>query len=221
MSIFNILCGCVTRSSPLSSQPPAQPRRQSPQNRDNGTTTHNNASDSPPGIDDEDGYSPVVPLPRYTPRPVSIQEKTLEAHMRDPPVSSSDYASNSTYFQDEKDRLAFETTSNRNHNPEDLTSEVSSAISFPSSYGNTSTATRDTPPPPYSSRGVSPAPSRSMSISSSGYPLPPQQVAMMQIAQPRPVFQRADNLVRNVLSRRSFDEQHESGRPRRFSWESQ
>ncbi|KAB8255934.1 hypothetical protein BDV32DRAFT_129926 [Aspergillus pseudonomiae] len=220
MSMFNILCGCVTRSSPLSSQPPAQPRHQ-PQNGDNGTATYNPDSNGPPGMYEDDGYSPVVPLPRYTPRPVSIQEKTLEAHMRDPPVSSSENASNSTYFQDEKDRLAFEMAPNRNHNPEDLTSEVSSAISFPSSYGNTSTATRDTPPPPYSSRGVSPAPSRSMSVSSSGYPLPPQQVAMMQIAQPRPVFQRPHGLVRNVLSRRSFDEEHESGRPRRFSWENQ
>ncbi|PIG82918.1 hypothetical protein AARAC_009432 [Aspergillus arachidicola] len=51
--------------------------------------------------------------------------------MRDPPVSSSDYASNSTYFQDEKDRLAFEMTSNRNHNPEDLTSELREYL-----YGN-------------------------------------------------------------------------------------
>ncbi|KAE8373666.1 hypothetical protein BDV26DRAFT_271544 [Aspergillus bertholletiae] len=221
MSIFNILCGCVARSSPPSSPSSAQPRHQPPQNRDNGPITHSNADNGPPGIDDEDGYSPVAPLPRYTPRPMSIQEKTLEAHLRDPPLSSADYASNSTYFQDEKDRLAFETVYNRNHNPEDLTSEVSSAISFPSSYGNTSTATRDTPPPPYSSRGVSPTPSRSMSVSSSGYLPSPQQVAMMQIAQPRPVFHRPDNLVRNVLSRRSLDEGRETGRPRRFSWESQ
>ncbi|KAE8354886.1 hypothetical protein BDV28DRAFT_155865 [Aspergillus coremiiformis] len=141
--------------------------------------------------------------------------------MRDPPISSSDYDRSSTYFQDEKDRLAGEAASNRNDNPEDLTSDVSSAISFPSSYGNTSTATRDTPPPPYSSRGVSPAPSRSMSVSSAGYPLPPQPLAMMQIAQPRPVFQRPGNLVRNVLARRSLDEQNVSGRLRRFSWETQ
>ncbi|KAB8227771.1 hypothetical protein BDV23DRAFT_166014 [Aspergillus alliaceus] len=218
MSILNILCGCVSRSSPPLCQPTAQSRQQTPQNRDNGTTTYNN----PPDIDAEDSYTPVIPLPRYTPRPVSIQEKTLEAHMRYPPISSCGYDNDgSTYFQDEKDRLAFESASNSNEHPEDLSSDVSSAISFPSSYGNTSTATRDTPPPPYSSRGVSPVPSRSMSVSSSGYPLPPQQVAMMHIAQPRPVFHRPDNLVRNVLARRSFDEQNGSGRPRRFSWETQ
>ncbi|KAF7590471.1 hypothetical protein BBP40_002816 [Aspergillus hancockii] len=220
MSILNILCGCVTRSPPAY-QSTAQPRQQTPQIRDNGTTTNNRTNNSPPDIDDEDGYFPVVPLPRYTPRPMSIQEKTLEAHMRDPPISSVDYNNDSTTYPDEKDHYTFETIPNRNNNPEDLTSEASSAISFPSSYGNTSTATRDTPPPPYSSRGVSPAPSRSMSISSVGYALPPQQLAMMQIAQPRPVFQRSGNLARNVLARRSLDEQAESGRPRRLSWETQ
>ncbi|KAB8076161.1 hypothetical protein BDV29DRAFT_93322 [Aspergillus leporis] len=220
MSILNILCGCVIRSPP-SCQFTIQPRHQAPQTRDNGTTTNNTTNNSPPDIDEEDGYNPVIPLPRYTPRPMSIQEKTLEAHMRDPPISPSDYDNDSTSYPDEKDRYAFETAPNRNHNPEDLTSEVSSAISFPSSYGNTSTATRDTPPPPYSSRGVSPAPSRSMSFSSAGHSLPPQQLAMMQIAQPRPVFQRSGNLARNVLARRSLDEQAEPGRPRRFSWETQ
>ncbi|KAI9369705.1 hypothetical protein BJX61DRAFT_518556 [Aspergillus egyptiacus] len=80
--------------------------------------------------------------------------------------------------------------------PEEATSDVSSALSFPSSYGNTSTATRETPPPPYSPpysppQVSSPAPSRPMSVSSV-YRLPP-------IAPPPPVFQRG--------GRRSIDGQ--------------
>ncbi|KAF7714812.1 Uncharacterized protein PECH_008022 [Penicillium ucsense] len=89
---------------------------------------------------DSGGYASVVPLPQYTPRPMSVHEKTLEAHLRDAPVSSD----SSSVYQDEKRRQAYE---------DEATSDNSSVFSYPSSFGNTSTATRETPPPPYSPRG--------------------------------------------------------------------
>ncbi|KAL4867123.1 hypothetical protein BDV12DRAFT_171782 [Aspergillus spectabilis] len=181
--------------------------------------------DTPTYEQPQDGYNQVTPLPAYTPRPKSILEKTLEAHMRDPPISNETYHSHLS--TDEKQRLAWEEATNPSETPdyyypyhthprpEEATSDVSSAISFPSSYGNTSTATRETPPPPYSPRVLSPAPSRSMSISSS-YRCPPMSV----ISQPPPVFQRPDA---GRPARRSIDEQIASmtSRPGRFSWESE
>ncbi|PYH98163.1 hypothetical protein BO71DRAFT_480526 [Aspergillus ellipticus CBS 707.79] len=136
------------------------------------------------------------PLPAYTPHPHHLNEKTLEAHLRDPPISSSDHN------LDEKLPHAH-TESER---AEDVTSDASSAISFPStthSYGNTSTATRETPPPPYSPwRGAgragteSPVPSLSMSVesrsessgSSDGGGEERAEQGMVQIAAPRAVF---------------------------------
>ncbi|KAI9924590.1 hypothetical protein ASPWEDRAFT_518709 [Aspergillus wentii DTO 134E9] len=205
MSFLQGLCGCIARpSSPPRPTPAPQmmtvsdhPRRSS--NTRSWTEGDDWAITRP--TDHDAGYSSVVPLPRYTPRPVSIQEKTLAAHMRDPSISSSSLSSSS--YPDEKSRNVYH-SSNR---PEDLTSDVSSAISFPSSYGNTSTATGETPPPPYSPR-VSPAPSRSMSVSSMYPPVVPAQ-----IAPPRPVLQRPD-----LPSRCRADQQRLS--QHRRSWES-
>ncbi|KAL2838252.1 hypothetical protein BJY01DRAFT_35546 [Aspergillus pseudoustus] len=197
---------------------------------------------------DQDGYNTVVP-PAYTPRPISIHEKTLEAHMRDPPISSETYhnqihseqVSNInpyTLSTDEKQRLAWEeatgtTPTPTNHGnyyypyyphprPEEVTSDVSSALSFPSSYGNTSTATRETPPPPYSPPVLSPAPSRSMSISSAyRHPYPGQMGPMVALTQPPPVFQRPDGGAgRFTPPRVSIDEQIAGRRSRRLSWDS-
>ncbi|KAF9893590.1 hypothetical protein FE257_010902 [Aspergillus nanangensis] len=210
MAFFSFLCGCWTRPNtplPQNPNPDFQPHR----HQDGPPTT---SVTNGLNIDD-DGYSHVTPLPAYTPRPQSINEKTLEAHMRDPPISSTD-----AQFRDEKSRFIFDdsysnndTHTPRSQRPEDLTSDVSSAISFPSSYGNTSTATRETPPPPYSPRAWSPVPSiRRMSISSAGFP------PMTQIVQPRPVFQRLDR----CSARRSLHEESPPLGPesRRFSWES-
>ncbi|OJI99101.1 hypothetical protein ASPVEDRAFT_25940 [Aspergillus versicolor CBS 583.65] len=192
----------------------------------NSTTTHP-SSPNPSSNHDinnleppQNGYNQVVPLPAYTPRPMSIREKTLEAHMRDPPVSNETYLSSG-----EKQRLAWEEAANSpdyypyhtHPRPEDVSSDASSAISFPSSYGNTSTATRETPPPPYSPRTWSPAPSRSMSISSA-YRNP--QMPMAAITQPPAAFTRSN-------TRRSIDEQITSrtsnvtARSVRNSWESE
>ena len=91
-----------------------------------------------------DGYESVVPLPRYTRWPTSVHEKTLEMHMQDGSLSFADYNN------DEKRHSSFDDSEPFPSYKEDVASDTSSAISFPSSYGNTSTATRETPPPPYS-----------------------------------------------------------------------
>ncbi|PTU24835.1 hypothetical protein P175DRAFT_0497944 [Aspergillus ochraceoroseus IBT 24754] len=196
---------CSPKSTTAAKQSPSVPHEDT-----NGHTS----SPSRPNMNQlDDGYTQVVPLPRYTARPMSIREKTLEAHMRDHPISSDQLRS--SMIADEKQRLAWEESASPDYSREEVTSDVSSAISFPSSYGNTSTATRETPPPPYSPPPWSPAPSRSMSISSAYRPLP-----ISTITPPPPVFQRPEGTSsdRHTPPRRSIDGQ--LSRPRRFSWES-
>jgi hypothetical protein len=157
MASMNALLCCFTRSS---SPPPTQPTSPST-NTDNNTTNNH-------------GYD-YIPPPRYTPRPASTHEKTLEVppHPTSPPPAA-----------DEKRRHEFSS------NPPDrdsAASDTSSALSFQSSYGNTSTATRDTPPPPYTPRGQSLSPTRrARSVSGSselslGLAVPP----LAHVAQPR------------------------------------
>ncbi|KAF4205538.1 hypothetical protein CNMCM8927_006164 [Aspergillus lentulus] len=215
MSLLSGLCGCFAPKSsprPPSARAPsramAETHHHHHYHNDSNFTPHHHPDEGPVYMTfDEDGYTPPVPLPRYTPRPMSsIQEKTLEAHMRDPPISSSRSIAS---LHDEKNPRDFASTDG-----DELTSDVSSAISFPSSYGNTSTATRETPPPPYSPR-ISPAPSRAMSISSLYPPPLPPPPPMAHIAQPRPDLRR-ECLPRDLAGhgRVSFESQ------RRFSWES-
>ncbi|KAL2820566.1 hypothetical protein BDW59DRAFT_150701 [Aspergillus cavernicola] len=227
MSCLSSLFGCClpTRSpkpTPETQQAPNSSTNCNPPNHTITTTLQ------PPQDHDQTGYNQTIPLPAYTPRPMSIQEKTLEAHMRDPPISSETYHTHLS--TDEKQRLAWEEATSpqpdyyytypTHPRPDEVTSDTSSAISFPSSYGNTSTATRETPPPPYSPRVLSPAPSRPMSISSA-YRYPP-----MGIAQPPPVFQRAEGAGSRGLGsspRGSIDEQLGGSLApggRRYSWES-
>lgn len=209
MGILSWLC-CI----PSSTSPPPSASSQ-PRHHSTITSTSNTPTNDPDST--ETGYTSPADLPAYTPRPVSIHEKTLELHMRDPPVPSTsafppDQPQQS--YPDEKAQYQYRYSIDHpasNNRPEDLSSDVSSAISFTSSYGNTSTATRETPPPPYSPRDGSPAPSRSMSVSSGSGP-GPGGVPMMQIAQPRPVFQRQETLVRSLVARRSIEEQVERGR---------
>ena len=174
MSFLSGLCGCFSRDH-ASPHPSSQPEMQS--TRQNQSHTHNGIQTGrftlsgegefiraagsseqdwhgPPPADSPGGYASVVPLPQYTPRPMSIAEKTLEGNMRDPPISSD----SNPYPADEK---------NRNLYDEDVSSDGASTFSYPSSYGNTSTATRETPPPPYSPRhSAMLSRSRSFSISS-------------------------------------------------------
>ncbi|KAL5003242.1 hypothetical protein BDV10DRAFT_68358 [Aspergillus recurvatus] len=177
-----------------------------------------NTLHQPQDSPNNDGYT-STPLPAYTPRPginMTTQEKTLATHMQDPSISNEAYRHHQHHQHstatDEKQRLAWEEVAAANSNsnpapdspypyypyhshprPQEVSSDVSSAVSFPSSYGNTSTATRETPPPPYSPREFSPAPSRrSMSISSAYRHQQNQmqmQLPMPAITQPAPVFQ--------------------------------
>lgn len=123
---------------------------------------HMHTQHQPPQYDSVDnGYAPVVPLPRYTPRPMSIHEKTLENNIHQ-----------TQHRPDEKNRQDFDEEDGALHSQNTGSSSVtvtattaptgstimddaSSAYSFPSSFGHTSTETRDTPPPPYSSCGSS------------------------------------------------------------------
>ncbi|KAL1957572.1 hypothetical protein VTO42DRAFT_5683 [Malbranchea cinnamomea] len=96
-------------------------------------------------------YWPTCPLPRYTPRPISIYEKTI-VFSRGP---NADTQPTSEYPRDEK-RQPDSTGDQETHTDcaaqntgGDHSSDASSTFSIPSSYGNTSTATRS-PPPPYS-----------------------------------------------------------------------
>ncbi|PYI05729.1 hypothetical protein BO78DRAFT_139944 [Aspergillus sclerotiicarbonarius CBS 121057] len=92
------------------------------------------------------------PLPAYTPRPNSLHEKTLAAHLRDPPISSSTYHNEKSSPPEPSDQQ--QEQGGQGQGGGATADDASSEISFPStrSYGNTSTATRETPPPPYSPR---------------------------------------------------------------------
>lgn len=230
--LSNVFC-CFSRSvaaaPEMTEARPARPVPFRPDRQEGPIQSDNN--DIPNGVAynhvNDEGYTPNIPLPRYTPRPMSIREKTLEAHMRDPPLSSSSsFSGRQSYTPtDEKHPYAFEPdfqTRGHGHSHERVTADdVSSAFSFQSSYGNTSTATRETPPPPYSAE-VSPVPTprtrRSISSNHSQQQVQvvQQPMVQVQIAQPRAVFQRPDWVVRH--SRCSIDEEVE--RSRRFSWES-
>ncbi|EFR00005.1 hypothetical protein MGYG_03012 [Nannizzia gypsea CBS 118893] len=115
-----------------------------------------------PFVDENDPYHSSQPLPRYTARPISIQEKTLA-------ISGRRSLCERDHSRDEKSDNIYDRRSpsnNADNAVEDDSSDASSQISFPTSIGNTSTATGETPPPPYSSYCSSRANShRSMSIS--------------------------------------------------------
>lgn len=215
MSFLSGLCACFARdeqdekSSPTSSSP--QVMTQTPNYNGIQTGSFTLSSDGqfirtqgPTGVNGhgpladsaDEGYTSVVPLPQYTARPMSLHEKTLEAHMRDPSVSSE----TASYPQDEKDRQLYD--------EEEVTSDSSSAVSFPSSFGNTSTATRETPPPPYSPRhSVMMGRSRSMSISSAmAVVINPPPSARVNSSRTGPTYSEEDN--RSIR------------RHRRVSWES-
>lgn len=227
MAFLSALCCCISRSKPTSEMTESRPARPVPQGSHGTQNRDQNYNADRTNNGDEDGYVPVIPLPRYTPRPMNIREKTLEAHMRDPPVSSSSSTSlagseSYTYTRSSDEKHSY------NHEKEDPDSratsdDVSSAFSFQSSYGNTSTATRETPPPPYSidaSPVHTPRRSISLSVSSGGDQTHPylqhEQPPMIHITQPRAAFQRPEWMGRSP--RCSIEEEME--RSRRASGES-
>jgi len=175
LSAMPYLCGCFSSSQNDEKQPPV--RTQIPFNPQAGFRQNGNAPVpqdyfNGPSIDYDEGYSPVVPLPKYTPRPVSTEEKTLQYN------SNNDRAGRNSWTNrnpDEKNRRDFNQDEEAGVEPgsphpsalEEVTSDTSSAFSFPSTFDQTSTATRETPPPPYSSYAGSLRPSRSRASSMS------------------------------------------------------
>ncbi|OJI82360.1 hypothetical protein ASPTUDRAFT_32142 [Aspergillus tubingensis CBS 134.48] len=155
-TLLAALCPC----SCTSPTPPPPP------NTTTTTTYNNHHHHHPNSIQYQPPLEPTLTLPAYTPHPntETLNEKTLALHLRDPPISSSSYNTNSNSFPlDEKHpyTTTFTTTSTSSTPPDGMftsnnattADDASSQISFPStthSYGNTSTATRETPPPPYS-----------------------------------------------------------------------
>lgn len=159
-------CGCLGGSTK------PEPRTQIPAYPDAGfmprpetqMAMHMHIQHQPPQYDSVDnGYSPVVPLPRYTPRPMSIHEKTLENNMQQTQHRSPDEKNRHDF--EEEDTSARNSqitgsssatvTASSTSGSTTVMDDASSAYSFPSSFGHTSTETRDTPPPPYSSCGSS------------------------------------------------------------------
>ncbi|KAL1976694.1 hypothetical protein VTN31DRAFT_2976 [Thermomyces dupontii] len=210
------------KACPEQTQPPVNNHDQWYRPRLSTTSSSRWSLGEPPRYEslDDTGYTPVVPLPRYTPRPASIYEKTLHTSAHHGPSNP-----------DGKDRSLFAEQQPRCHSTEatmaptktgmssttttTMMDDASSAYSFPSSFGQTSTATRDTPPPPYAScaslplvrsrtssvRTVpscsSPREERTPSITAEGSPTPspspPSPMAMETVQRPQPVYRRRES----------------------------
>jgi len=217
MSFLSNLCGCFVRNdaAPRPSNPEMQTTGPHTVSR-NGVQTGRFTLSSegafvrsashghgpPPADSDVGGYATVVPLPQYTPRPMSVNEKTLESHLRDPSISSN----SGPFDPDEKNRHLYH---------EEVSSDASSVISYPSSYGNTSTATRETPPPPYSPRqSAQMTRTRSVSLfstsSAMGVTINPPPMARLNGPRTRPSHSEAPSEADDQSIRRH----------RRLSWES-
>ncbi|KAM5445224.1 hypothetical protein MaudCBS49596_007706 [Microsporum audouinii] len=208
MAFFASICSCYTtqgrkKQKESDCSPPPHPEIQPSQPA--------NYNRYQPFVDENDPYHSSQPLPRYTARPISIQEKTLA-------ISGRQSICDRDYPRDEKGQIqANQNIYNRrspNNIAEDDSSDASSQISFPSSLGNTSTATGETPPPPYSYCSSVAQSHRSMSISipatHTGTETDASSMMLPSpIATPPPVFCR-DN---TGSSRRSY----ESGRSRKDS----
>lgn len=191
---MSLLCGCFTSSA--SKRPRVQ--TQVPCDPQAGFVRRDDHVDPPqysndPSLEGVEGYLPVVPLPRYTPRPVSVHEKTLQLSPQDASGAAT------PRDPDEKNKRDFEDPTQPAENPG--ADDASSTFSIPSSFGHTSTETRDTPPPPYSSCAslVSPRSRASsmdqraegtMTTQPTQVPSPITPPPMVHIPQPRPVFPR-------------------------------
>lgn len=155
-------CGCLGSKPEPRTQVPAYPDAGFMPRPGTQMATHMHIQHQPPQYDSVDnGYSPVVPLPRYTPRPMSIHEKTLEnnmqqSHHRPDEKNRHDFGEDTSALNSQITGSSSATvTASSTTAPTTIMDDASSAYSFPSSFGHTSTETRDTPPPPYSSCGSS------------------------------------------------------------------
>ncbi|EQL35024.1 hypothetical protein BDFG_03244 [Blastomyces dermatitidis ATCC 26199] len=150
------LCCCFPSPRRLPSAPVLHQQPHDPQAGFRRCGGVNGDTDAP-GIDEP--YLSTAPLPRYTPRPVSIHEKTIAFERR-----QSNLNEQSDFPCEQKNRYEFERDL-ASPQLDDRSSDASSEVSVPSSFGNTSTATTETPPPPYSSNSSIAPSRRSMSIS--------------------------------------------------------
>ncbi|EFE43022.1 conserved hypothetical protein [Trichophyton verrucosum HKI 0517] len=203
-AFFASLCSCFpshSRKEEKESDYSSQPHLDDQSSQPSHPSSYNRYQ---PFVDENDPYHSSQPLPRYTARPISIREKTLA-------ISGRRSLCERDHPRDEKNQNIYDRRSpsnNADNAAEDDSSDASSQISFPTSIGNTSTATGETPPPPYSSYCSSRAHSqRSMSISiptnytgttetDSSSIIPPSPIAT-----PPPVFCRDHT----GTSRRSYD----------------
>ncbi|EEP77428.1 predicted protein [Uncinocarpus reesii 1704] len=209
-SIASILC-CIPRNrhqnNTLPPPPETQIRYQSPPAPHMAVGPARRNFDHPGDVDVDD----YAPPPRYTSRPADIvgDEKL-------PTFEQTQSLTNRRSFEyplDEKTPLDFAVNEARTNFASDRSSDASSTFSVPSSFGNTSTATTETPPPPYSSRS-SRAPSR-RSFSTSIYSNvtgATQASDILPITQPPPALRRGHNgqpsprtSVEQPRDRRSFD----------------
>ncbi|WEW59699.1 hypothetical protein PRK78_005179 [Emydomyces testavorans] len=140
-------------------------------------------------VDVGDQYNSFAPLPRYTPRPIDANDEKPPAFEH---LQSMTNRRSSEYPMDEKTPLDIKVDQARTNLAGDHSSDASSTFSVPSSFGNTSTATTETPPPPYSVRSSRAPSQRSMSISIS-----PSLAELVQgssmpspVTQPQPAFFR-------------------------------
>jgi hypothetical protein len=213
------LCGCFA-----SSESSSQPRSQVPIDAQAGFARPGESHTEPPHYDVVDGgYMPVVPLPRYTQRPVSIHEKTLESNAR-----TNESGEITPRGSMEKNRYEFGEPSAQSSQRTGTTTaatldDASSAYSFPSSFGHTSTDTRDTPPPPYASCTSLAQTSRSRASSMRSHrgslfnysmqanPSPITPPPMAHIHHPQPIFRPHNSIYMHGP--------HQQHQPRR-SWES-
>jgi hypothetical protein len=193
MSFFSSLCGCCL---PMGKHPHPRSLPGVVPHNPHADFVHHGSANMHDVADIDDGYVPTVPLPRYTPHPISTDEKTIAFERRQSLASVSNLQPHE-FPQDEKRPYVYESESNHpqfdgHRSPpartDDLSSDASSTLSVPSSFGNTSTATTETPPPPYSSR-PSRAPShRSVSPSPSSHGTSMTEISL-NTAPPSPVLQ--------------------------------
>lgn len=223
MAFLASLCSCCLSTD--------RQTQKSPNQYTPNTTSHHaqpyqgydqmNHHQSQPFIDEDDPFHSSQPLPRYTERPTSIREKTLAFSGRrsiaDDPVPRNEKNIDITQTpsqpqpqpQSQSQPHESATTSSDDH-----FSDASSTFSLPSSFGNTSTATGETPPPPYSIISSRAPSQRSMSISTSAYEIgtsyedalsptsltPPPPAALSRGRDPRLISRRA-----SITYRRSVD----------------
>lgn len=139
------LCGCLGSTK-------QDPRTQVPAHPEAGFMPRGEIQNQPPQYDSVDaGYAPVVPLPRYTPRPLSLHEKTLGLTERQRTEGSDEKSRRGIESEEALQSQSTGSSSATVTASNTVVDDASSAFSFPSSFGHTSTETRDTPPPPYSS----------------------------------------------------------------------